>query len=223
MSPSQAEEAEAERGWRLPDITQREGKEQGHQTSNPQPLLLFLDHYRLGASTVLYQNWKATSAHFSDIITATLNKKYQHRRGGLATLLDMIIKRVQNDCCLLTCNFLVQIHKICNIYSIFLFFFFFCKCNALKHIIKHRSKNSLQVKVQSRQILPTSQLTDGVAYGIPIRQCSGLQISQEQTNIKLTFWYWYVESLRKPQMMSTFLEISSQYWILGWQESGILL
>lgn len=34
-------------------------------------------------------------------------------------------------------------------YAIFTAFsFFFCKCNALKHIIKHRSKNSLQVKVQ---------------------------------------------------------------------------
>lgn len=61
------------------------------------------------------------------------------------TLLD-IIKLVQNHFCLLTCNFLVQIHKICNIYSLFIFFF--CKCNALKHIIKHHSKNSLQVKVQ---------------------------------------------------------------------------
>lgn len=60
---------------------------------------------------------------------------------GLMVLLD-IIKLVQNHFCLITYNLLVQIHKICNIYSIFLFF----KCNALKHIIKHLSKNSLQVQ-----------------------------------------------------------------------------
>lgn len=44
------------------------------------------------------------------------------RIAGLMTLLD-IVKLVQNHFCLLTCNFLVQIHKICNIYSIFLFSF----------------------------------------------------------------------------------------------------
>lgn len=68
------------------------------------------------------------------------------RTVGLMVLLD-IIKLVQNHFCLVSYNFLVQIHKICTMYSIFLFFFF-CKCNALKHIIKHLSKNSLQVKVQ---------------------------------------------------------------------------
>lgn len=33
-----------------------------------------------------------------------------------------IIKMVQNHFSLITHNLLVQIHKICNIYSIFLFF-----------------------------------------------------------------------------------------------------
>lgn len=68
------------------------------------------------------------------------------RTVGLMVLLD-IIKLVQNHFCLITDNLLVQIHKICNIYSTFLFF---CKSNALKHIIKHLSKNSLQVKVQKK-------------------------------------------------------------------------
>lgn len=51
----------------------------------------------------------------------------------------------------------------------------------------------------------------------PILQCTGLQISHGETNTKLTFFYinmW--KSLRKPQiMLSTFLEIPSQYSILG--------
>lgn len=137
------------------------------------------------------------------------------------TLLD-IIKLVQNHFCLLTCNFLVQIHKICNIYSIFLFFF--CKCNALKHIIKHRSKNSLQVKVQKQENPTISQLTDGSHtiwdhrhFSVRYRQFMEKQILNSLFDSNV----W--KSLRKLQIMPTFSEIAPQYQILGRQESGILL
>lgn len=64
----------------MPNITQLEDTEREPVIKCLGCLVLFRYRYSLGVSNVLYQNWKATLVHFSDIVTVELNEKYKNSR-----------------------------------------------------------------------------------------------------------------------------------------------